>query len=420
MGNTDYLSNYKAGQESFKEGLTNYALDEFKEFLKQKNHATNSLEVSNAHRYISKLYYEKGEYSKSLNTWCLKKTRSCFTWKDFYSRALAAIIEFRDVMDKNYVLVQEKNGNYEYNVIDVLIDLEIAQSLVHKEINNKVNIQDILNGKFYGSRSNTKLRWLFEIYYNSHYYKVIVINILFQLKNANITPVDISSKEKKYKIYNKDVSAKINCEINDYNLFLKSNNNAFEIGMGELIQIQGIKRYIGKLIYRSNNVANNLNHLKYDNDWDFIPDGFFYLEQFKLKINLYKCSNLLNDEEREHQKDLWKSELVKFDFEKTLKSTSNLNLIKNNLIESDWEFDWSSVSFSASFHNYRISRDKGKKLIRFFKSQIMPEKDWASESMDEERKKYLSSQEEDQNYDNQNDDYDPYGDIGLGNPHGWW
>ena len=129
---------------------------------------------------------------------------------------------------------------------------------------------------------------------------------------------------------------------------------------------------------------------------------------------------MLNNEEREHQKDLWKSELVKFDFEKTLKSTYNLNLIKNNLIESDWEFDWSSVSFSASFHNYRISRDKGKKLIRFFKSQIMPEKGWASESMDEERKKYLSSQEEDQNYDNQNDDYDPYGDTDLGNPHGWW
>ena len=105
MGNTDYLINYKAGQESFKEGLTDYALDEFKEFLKQKNHLKNSLEVSNAHRYISKLYYEKGEYSKSLNTWCLKKTRSCFTWKDFYSRALAAIFEFKDVMDKKYVLI---------------------------------------------------------------------------------------------------------------------------------------------------------------------------------------------------------------------------------------------------------------------------------------------------------------------------
>lgn len=371
MGNTDYLINYKAGQESFKEGLTDYALDEFKEFLKQKNHLKNSLEVSNAHRYISKLYYEKGEYSKSLNTWCLKKTRSCFTWKDFYSRALAAIFEFKDVMDKKYVLIPAKNENYEYNVIDILIDLEVAQILVHKKINNKINISDILNGKFAGVRSNTKLRWLFEIYYNSHYYKAIVINILFKLKNVNITPVNVSDKQKKYKIYNKDVSATINCVIYDYNLFLKSNNNAFEHGMCELSQIQEIKKYIGKLIYRSNNSSLNLDNLKYDNDWDFIPDEFFYLEQSKLKTHLYKCSNLLNDEERKHQKNLWKSELVKFDFEKTLKSTFNLNRIKNNLIESDWEFDWSSVSFSASFHNYRISRSKGKKLIRFFKNQFI-------------------------------------------------
>jgi len=409
MTNSEYLKEYKEGQDSYKDGFLGLALEQFSNFINQEKHPKNSLELPNAFRYVAKLQYEEGEYIESLTTWCHKSTRSCFTWKDFYSRALAAIFEFKDVMDKNYVLLPKKNENYEYNVIDVLIDLEVAQSLVQGKIR-----------EFYGSRSITKLRWLFEIYYNSHYYKAIVINILFQLKNENITPVDISNKEKKYKIYNKDVSAKINSEINTYSLFLKSNNDAFEIGMFELTQIQQIKRYLGELIYRGNNVTLNLDKLKYSNDWDFIPDPLFSLEKYKLKTNLYKCSNLLNDEEREYQEDLWKFELGIFDFDETLNLTYNLNVIMIDFIESDWELDWSAISFSTSFHDYTINRYQANKLIKFFKSQIMPEKDWTSESIDKERVRYLYSREKDQYYDNQTDDYDPYGDTDLGNPNGWW
>ena len=91
-----------------------------------------------------------------------------------------------------------------------------------------------------------------------------------------------------------------------------------------------------------------------------------------------------------------------------------------DFIESDWELDWSAISFSTSFHDYTINRYQANKLIKFFKSQIMPEKDWTSESMDKERVRYLYSRGKDQYYDNQTDDYDPYGDTDLGNPNGWW
>ena len=411
MTNSKYLKEYKEGQDSYNDGFLGIALEQFSNFINQEKHPKNSLELRNAYRYIAKLHYEEGEYIESLKTWCHKSTRSCFIWKDFYSRALAAIFEFKDVLDKNYVLIPKKNDNYEYNVMDVLIDLEVAQSLVLERIK-----------EFSGKRSRTKLRWFFEIYYNSFYYKAIVINNLFQLKNANNTPVNISNKEKKYKIYNKEVSAKIHSEIENLSPILESNEDAFEYGMCELVRIQEIKSFVCDLIY-GYHVTHDFYKTTYYNDWDFIPDPLFSLVKYKLKTNLYKCSNLLNDEEREHQEDLWKFELVNFDFDKTLNLTYNLNIIMIEFIESGWDIDESATSFFDRFNNII---DNYAELVKFFKSQIMPEEDWKSESFEEERIKYLECLQEshnnqkDQYYDNQTDDYDPYGDTDLGNPNGWW
>ena len=59
MTNSEYLKEYKEGQDSYNDGFLGIALEQFSNFINQEKHPKNSLELPNAYRYVAKLQYEK-------------------------------------------------------------------------------------------------------------------------------------------------------------------------------------------------------------------------------------------------------------------------------------------------------------------------------------------------------------------------
>ena len=130
-----YNEKYLEAKDSYGWGYVELALEEFKSFIAQNNHPINGMELTNSYRYIAKIYYELGNYQMSLKYWNLKSTRSAFTWKDFYSRALSAIFcSYYSIKDGNYILIKEDAKHHGYNVLDIWLDLEITQKLVEEKI----------------------------------------------------------------------------------------------------------------------------------------------------------------------------------------------------------------------------------------------------------------------------------------------
>lgn len=154
---------YLEAKDAYDRGSVELALEEFKSFIAQNNHPINDMELTNSYRYIAKIYYELGNYQMSLKFGNLKSTRFAFTWRDFYSRALSAIFySYYSIRYGNYVLIKEDANHYEYNVLDIWLDLEITQILVRQIIEVKRPWSN--EWQRYERRGNDKgVRWLSEV-----------------------------------------------------------------------------------------------------------------------------------------------------------------------------------------------------------------------------------------------------------------
>ena len=372
MSNHDYLKEYKEGQESYKEASYGIALDQFNKFIHKKAHPKNSLELSNAYRYIAKLQYEEGEYMESLKTWCHKRTRSCFTWKDFYSRALAGLFGFKEKMNSgSYILLFKTTTNYEYTILDAIIDIRMAKRLMIEE---KENDPTAFLHHYQENWKRNKV-WLIESYHNIQYYETIFINLLYNIKNFTEKQFTININLKKYKIYNEKINSILKSELYEMNESFESNSCEFEDVMKLYTKLYYIKLNTAKQF--SQNFQDKDDLLRFfgeneDNEYrfnvfKFIPKQYIDMEKYKLKNHLFSMYNKLNSKEKKWQQDIWNAEFPNkvFDLEDlNLKSTWGiLSVFSRN----DWKYDRTVTSFSHFYYTW--DKDTSK-LESFFNSLI--------------------------------------------------
>lgn len=374
MSNCEYLEKYIEGQDSYKNGSFGFALENFMDFINLEKHPKNSLELPNAYRYVAKLQYEEGDYIESLTTWCHKSTRSCFTWKDFYSRALAALFGFKEKMDSgNFVLLFETRINYEYTILDALIDISMAKTLILEE-------REKHKTSFNTSYRENKTR-LLESFHNSIYYEAIFTNLFYQVKNIFKTPVHLNINSKKYKIYNKKIKSRLENEVENINDIIEDYSNEFEHGMALYCDLAELKIITASLFadterdgcirQSSKNAILRLFDESESDQYeftlfDFIPKEYIKMEHHILGLHLFSISNKLNSIDKVNQQDLWNAYYnVGFDF--TQLKNPRLSIMA--FVKNDWEFDRSITSFSP-FHSDRVCSNSSYKLKIFFNSHI--------------------------------------------------
>lgn len=357
-----YNEKYLEAKDSYDWGYVELALEEFKSFIAQNNHPINGMELTNSYRYIAKIYYELGNYQMSLKYWNLKSTRSAFTWKDFYSRALSAIFcSYYSIKDGNYILIKEDAKHHGYNVLDIWLDLEITQKLVEEKIAVKRPWSNQLQS-FMRHGDDARVKWLSEVSLNSEYYKCVILNLILELKLLH--EIDsIFLQEEKYKIYNKELVEIIKIEFENIVATYNDKSRLFEWCMTELSGMED--RYErSALRYYGLSTAPGFWNLgwyleKLFETFDLIPDDFFRLQEKSLADKLLNLLATLELDSRERQIGFWDAELAQ-DPLKYLERRSNLNAerIKELLIDNlacdeiDWDRDWSAHSFLREHHQY--------------------------------------------------------------------